>query len=78
MEQLPYLSQARDAYEEAITASAELRKVLDAGDEVLRTLMVNLEETIDLHLGRRAADKRNRNRRKWNRSVREAKLLATG
>ena len=38
MEMLQHLSQARDAYQEAITASAELRNVLDAGDEALRSI----------------------------------------
>jgi hypothetical protein len=58
MEQLSHLGQARDAYEQAITASAELRKILDAGDQALRALMANLEQSIDFHLGRRALEKK--------------------
>jgi exonuclease VII small subunit len=47
MEQLPRLSQARDAYEQAMKASAELRRELDAGDEHLRSLMSYLEQALD-------------------------------
>ena len=46
IEQLPLLSKARDAYEQAMKASAELRKELDAGDERLRSLMSHLEEAL--------------------------------
>src|ERR1051326_1281181 len=38
MEHLPLLAKARDAYAEAIKASTEMRRVLDAGDQDLRTL----------------------------------------
>ena len=58
MEQMHHLSQARDAYHEAIRASMEMRKILDAGDETLRTLMGNLEQAIDAHLGRQILDKK--------------------
>ncbi|MGC2369362.1 MAG: hypothetical protein WA474_09885 [Candidatus Sulfotelmatobacter sp.] len=47
MEQLPLLSKARDAYEQAMKASAELRRELDAGDEHLRSVMSHLEEALD-------------------------------
>lgn len=47
LEQLPLLSKARDAYEQAMKASAELRSELDAGDERLRSLMGHLEEALD-------------------------------
>ena len=58
MEQMHHLTQARDAYHEAIRASMEMRKILDAGDETLRTLMANLEQAIDAHLGRQVMDKK--------------------
>lgn len=64
MEMLQHLSQARDAYQEAIAASAELRKVLDAGDEALRAIMNNMEQAIDVNLGRQALDKRKPERAK--------------
>lgn len=47
IEQLPLLSKARDAYEQAMRASAELRTVLDAGEENLRTLMTHLEQVVN-------------------------------
>lgn len=49
IEQLPLLSKARAAYEEAVRASAEMRRVLDEGDENLRTLMTQLEQRIGIH-----------------------------
>ena len=60
MQQMHHLTQARDAYHEAMRASAELRNILDAGDETLRTLMSNLEQAIDAHLGRQLTDKDNK------------------
>jgi exonuclease VII small subunit len=47
IEQLPLLSKARDAYEQAMRASAELRTELDAGEENLRTLMTHLEQVVN-------------------------------
>ena len=46
IEQLPLLSKARDAYDQAIKASAELRRELDARDEHLRILMSHLEDAL--------------------------------
>jgi hypothetical protein len=46
MEHLPLLSKARNAYDQAMRASAEIRKVLDTGDENLRTLMTQLTEAV--------------------------------
>jgi hypothetical protein len=59
IEQLPLLTKARGAYEEAMRASAEMRKVLDASDEHLRTLMTQLEQRINLHEVKAATDKKN-------------------
>jgi hypothetical protein len=50
IEQLPLLAAAREAYEEANRASAELRKVLDSGDENLRALMSHLEHMANIEL----------------------------
>lgn len=47
IEQLPLLSKAREAYDRAMKASAELRKVLDNGDEDLRALMTQLAQVLD-------------------------------
>jgi hypothetical protein len=46
MEHLPLLSKARNAYDQAMKASAEIRKVLDTGDEDLRTLMTQLMQAV--------------------------------
>ena len=59
IEQLPLLTKARDAYEEAMSASAEMRKVLDASDENLRSLMTQLEQRVNLHGVKSATDKKN-------------------
>jgi hypothetical protein len=59
IEQLPLLAKARDAYEQATKASAELRKVLDAGEENLRTLMTQLEQGVSIQRVNLAPDKKN-------------------
>ena len=56
MEHVNLLAQARDAYQQAMTASADLRAVLDAGDENLRTLMTQLEQALNLHIGKPVLD----------------------
>jgi len=58
IQHLNLLAQAREAYQEAMTASAELRSVLDAGDENLRTLMTQLDQALDLHTGKPVPDKK--------------------
>jgi hypothetical protein len=50
IEHLPLLAEARQAYDEASKASTELRRVLDAGDENLRTLMSHLEQMVNVQL----------------------------
>jgi hypothetical protein len=59
IEHLPLLAKARVAYEEALRASAEMRKVLDAGDERLRTLMSQLEQGISVHGLKPVPDRKN-------------------
>ena len=59
IEQLPLLTKARGAYEQATKASAELRKVLDAGEENLRTLMTQLEQGVSIQRVNLAPDKKN-------------------
>ncbi|MGC1644895.1 MAG: hypothetical protein WA741_03630 [Candidatus Sulfotelmatobacter sp.] len=58
IEQLPLLSKARVAYEEAMRASAEIRKVLDAEEHKLRTLMTELEQGLSVHDAKPASDKK--------------------
>jgi hypothetical protein len=58
MQHVDLLSQARDAYQQAMTASAELRTVLDTGDENLRTLMTQLEQALNLHMAKSVLDRK--------------------
>ena len=58
IEQLPLLTKARGAYMEAMRASTEMRKVLDASDENLRTLMTQLEQRVNLQELKFATDKK--------------------
>jgi hypothetical protein len=53
---LPLLYKARDAYEQAMRISAELRTVLDSGEENLLTLMHQLEQTVNVHVVQFAPD----------------------
>jgi exonuclease VII small subunit len=47
LQHINLLPQALNAYRQAMTASAELRKVLDSRDESLQTLMKQLEEAVN-------------------------------
>jgi hypothetical protein len=58
IEQLPLLATARAAYEEAMRASAEIRKVLDAEEQNLRTLMTQLEQGLSVHDAKPTPDKK--------------------
>ncbi|MGA8273066.1 MAG: hypothetical protein WB919_16000 [Candidatus Sulfotelmatobacter sp.] len=53
IEQLPLLNKARDSYEQAMRASAELRQVLDTGEQNLRSLMTQLEQVVNPALDKR-------------------------
>jgi hypothetical protein len=57
IEQLPRLVKARAAYDEAMRAGAEIRKVLDAEEQNLRTLMTRLERGLGVHDAKPAPDK---------------------
>ena len=46
IEQLPLLNKARNAYEQAMRANVELRKLLDTGEENLRAFMTRLEQIV--------------------------------
>jgi hypothetical protein len=82
IEQLPLLAEAREAYEDATRASMDLRKVLDSGDENLRTLMTHLEQMANIHLVNVPAVKSTTERRKPESSklapVRTAEELKGG
>jgi hypothetical protein len=47
---IPLFTKAREAYEQAMRASEDLREVLDTGDQTLRALMAELEQAVSLHL----------------------------
>jgi hypothetical protein len=51
MDHVHLLTEARDAYQTAITASASIRSSLDAGDQALRSLMTQMEQVVNAHLG---------------------------
>src|ERR1700687_1324469 len=58
MEHVHLLTEARDAYQMAIAASASLRSSLDAGDQALRSLMTQMEQVVNAHLGEANLDKK--------------------
>ena len=47
---IPLLMKAREAYQRAMDVSAEVRSMLDAGDQTLRTLMAQVEDAVAVHL----------------------------
>jgi len=58
MEHVHHLTQARDAYQEAMTASTAIRNSLDVGDQALRSLLLPLEQAVNVNLGKPALDKK--------------------
>ena len=48
IEHIPQFTKAREAYEQALRTSSELRDVLDIGDQTLRALMTQLEQAANL------------------------------
>jgi flagellar biosynthesis chaperone FliJ len=58
IEQLPLLTKARDSYEQAMRAGAELRKILDTGQQNLQTLMTQLEQAVYVHGVKSALDRK--------------------
>jgi hypothetical protein len=58
MEHVHLLTEARDAYQTAITASAAIRNSLDAGDQALRALMTQMEQVVNAHLGEAFTEKK--------------------
>jgi hypothetical protein len=58
MEHVHLLTEAREAYEEAMTASAALRDSLDSGDQTLRSLRAQLARVVNDHLDEPTFDKK--------------------
>jgi hypothetical protein len=50
MKHIHLLSEARSAYDQARSTSTELRNSLDAGDQALKLLMIQLEQLITDHI----------------------------
>src|SRR5215469_7184556 len=55
---IPLLMKAREAYQRAMAVSAEVRSMLDAGDETLRTLMAQVEDAVTSQLVKAPSDKK--------------------
>jgi hypothetical protein len=58
MEHVHLLTEARDAYQRATAASASLRQSLDAGDQALRSLMTQMEQVVNAHLGEASLERK--------------------
>ena len=58
MDHVHLLTEARDAYQTAISASAAIRNSLDAGDRALRSLMMQMEQVVNSHLGEAAVERK--------------------
>lgn len=58
IEQVPLLTNARDAYDKAMKANAEVRKILDKGEEDLRALMNHLIQVLNSNVVAVAPDKK--------------------
>jgi hypothetical protein len=58
MDHVHLLSEARDAYQAAMTASTALRNSLESGDQALRSLMTQMEQVVSAHLGEPSHDRK--------------------
>jgi hypothetical protein len=58
MEHVHLLTEARSAYQQAVSASTELRGRLDAGDQALRSIMTQLEQVVTDHLSEPVLDRK--------------------
>ena len=51
------LTKARESYQRAMAVSSRLRETLDTGDEILRTLLAQVEQALAIQPGKDASDK---------------------
>jgi exonuclease VII small subunit len=58
MEHVHILNDARSSYQQAMSASTELRNRLDASDQTLTSLMTKLEEVVNNHFFEPVPDRR--------------------
>lgn len=54
LEHIELLTKARDAYQRAVTISAQFRGTLDKGDEILRNLMAQVDHAVSVQRGQDA------------------------
>jgi uncharacterized protein HemX len=57
-EHVHLLTEARSAFQEAISASTELRHWLDVSDEALKSVMTQLQQVINDHMSVRVPDRK--------------------
>lgn len=58
MQYVHLLTEARQAYQEAMVVSTTLRRSLDVGDQRLRSLMNQLERVVNDHMAEPALDRK--------------------
>ena len=58
MQHVHLLTDARDAYQEAVSASSAIRRSLDIGDQSLKALMTQLAQVVNSHFGEPDLDKK--------------------
>lgn len=58
LQHIPVLTKARDAYRLAMLVSAQVRDILDRGDETLRDFMAQMEHAIHFQPDNAASDER--------------------
>ncbi len=58
LEHIPTLTKAREAYQKAMTVSTELRSILDTGDETMKSLMAQLEQAVNMQLGKASPERK--------------------
>lgn len=58
MQHVHLLTEARTAYQEAMTVGADLRNRLDSGEQTLRALMSQLEKVVNDHLSDPGPDRK--------------------
>jgi hypothetical protein len=58
LKSVPTLIKTRDAYQRAMSISAEVRKLLDTGDEKLRAVMKQIEEAFNVQFAKQPDKKR--------------------
>ena len=58
LQHISLLTKTRDAYQRAILVSAEVRDILDRGDETLRNFMARIEQAINFQPDSAASDEK--------------------